>query len=172
MNEQPIVNRVANSGLITFDLENFYRKGKRMVIDVKDQLFRGLILREKDFRDYIKSEDWSQYQDAFVAVYCSVDAVIPTWAYMLIAAELEPWAAKVVFGNEESLENALFMEDLQKVDPEQFRDARVVVKGCGDLPVPAGAYMEITRILSPVTKSIMFGEPCSTVPVKKSSRKA
>lgn len=164
---EPIINRVAGSGLITFDLEEYYQQGERKVIDIKDQLFRGLILREKDFREYIAAENWENYRDAYVAVYCSTDAVIPTWAYMLVASKLQGIARKIVFGDMEDLENVLYLESLSTVNPQEYQNARVVVKGCGDLPVPAGAYMEITRLLSPVVKSIMFGEPCSTVPVLK-----
>jgi hypothetical protein len=167
MTESTIINRVAGSGLITIDLESFYAQGERKVIDIKDQLFRGLILKEKDFRDYIANEDWDQYKDALVAVYCSTDAVIPTWAFMLVASKLQGVAKKVVFGDLQILENFLYLEALSAVNPSDYQNARVVIKGCGNLPVPAGAYMEITRILSPVVKSLMFGEPCSTVPVIK-----
>lgn len=167
MTESTIINRVAGSGLITIDLESFYAQGERKVIDIKDQLFRGLILKEKDFRDYIANENWDLYKDSLVAVYCSTDAVIPTWAYMLVASKLQGLAKKVVFGDLETLENFLYLEALAAVYPADYQNARVVIKGCGNLPVPAGAYMEITRILSPVVKSLMFGEPCSTVPVLK-----
>lgn len=167
MGEDTIVNKVANSNLSTLDLEEFYTPGERAVIDIKDQLFKGLILKEKDFREYVKTTHWEQYKDQFVAVYCSTDAVIPTWAYMLVSSRLQPFAKRIIYGNLEALENVLYLESLAKINPTDFQDTRLIIKGCGNLPVPAGAYLEITRLLSPVVKSIMFGEPCSTVPVLK-----
>ena len=167
MGEDTIINKVANSGLITLDLEEFYTPGVRAVIDIKDQLFKGLILKEKDFRDFVKNTNWELYKDQYVAVYCSTDAVIPTWAYMLISSRLQPFAKRIIFGNLEALENVLYLESLAKINPADYQDTRLIIKGCGQLPVPPGAYLEITRILSPVVKSIMFGEPCSTVPVLK-----
>ncbi|MCA6361431.1 MAG: DUF2480 family protein [Bacteroidetes bacterium] len=165
--ENEIVNRVAQSGLITIDLGEWYPAGERKVIDIKDQLFQGLILREKDFREYIKTNNWAQYQDAFVAVHCSADAIIPDWAWMLLSVSLAPFAKKIVFGNLEMLETVLYSEILSNFDIAQYKDARVVVKGCGDKPVPLTAYVELTRMLQPVVKSLMYGEPCSTVPVYK-----
>lgn len=162
-----IVNKVAGSGLVTIDLEEFYPKGERVLLDIKDQLFQGLLLREKDFREYIKQEDWSKYKDTYVAVTCSADAIIPTWAYMLLASALEPFAKKVVFGTAETLETVLYDELLRGIDVQQYKDARVVIKGCGNLPVPRAAYVELTRLLRPHVKSIMYGEPCSTVPIYK-----
>lgn len=165
--ENIIENKVAKSGLITLDLEEFYTPGIRTLIDLKDNLFRGLILKEKDFREFVKETDWSQYKDHFVAVFCSADAVIPTWAYMLIASRLQPFAKRIIFGNLEALENVLYLEKLSQINPEDYSNSRLIIKGCGNLPVPPGAYLEITRILSPFVKSLMFGEPCSTVPVLK-----
>lgn len=162
-----IVNKVAGSGLVTIDLEEFYPKGERVVLDIKDQLFQGLLLREKDFREFIKQEDWSKYNGMYVAVTCSADAIIPTWAYMLLASALEPFAKKVVFGSAETLETVLYDELLRSLDVQQYKDARVVIKGCGNLPVPRAAYVELTRLLRPHVKSIMYGEPCSTVPIYK-----
>jgi Protein of unknown function (DUF2480) len=164
---EEIVNKVAQSGLITIDLEDFYQEGERELIDIKDHLFQGLILREKDFREYIKNESWEKYQNKFIAIYCSADAIIPTWAYMLLTIHLEPHAKKIIFGNLENLETTLYYERLQKLNIEQYRDARIVIKGCGNLPVPKSAYVELTRLLKPVAKSIMYGEPCSTVPLFK-----
>lgn len=164
---EEIINRVANSGLITFDLEVYYPKGERASIDLKDLLYKGLILREKDIREFAETEDWSKYLNKLVTVFCSTDAVIPTWAFMLIGTKLQPFAARIFYGNPEALELQLYMEALSNINPEDFKDARVVVKGCGDLPVPVGAYLEITRLLTPVVKSLMFGEPCSTVPIYK-----
>lgn len=165
--EDQLINRVAQSGIMTFNLENHYTQGERKVLDIRDSLFMGMILKEKDFREWIKNLDWEQYRNACVAVTCSVDAIVPTWAYMLVAAKLNGVAAFYVFGNPETLETALYVDALSRVNPEELRDKRVVIKGCGDLPVPASAYVEISRLLLPVVKSLMYGEPCSTVPVFK-----
>jgi hypothetical protein len=165
--EDEIVNRVINSGLVSFDLEEYYHKGERVLFDIKDNLFQGLILREKDFREFLKNHDWSFYKDKNVAIICSEDAIVPTWAYMLLVSKLEPVANIVVFGDLSDLEQALFQNALNKIDITQFKDARVVIKGCGNFPVPVFAYAEITRILRPVVLSIMYGEPCSTVPIYK-----
>ncbi|MEI6487390.1 MAG: DUF2480 family protein [Bacteroidota bacterium] len=165
--EKELVNKVQESGIVTIDLEEFYSEGERVLLDIKDVLFQGLILREKDFREFIKCEDWTKYLNKYVAVYCSADAIVPTWAFMLLAVHLEPIAKKVVFGNLETLETVLYFEQLQKIVPEHFKDSRVVIKGCGKLIVPKSAYVEITRILRPFAKSIMYGEPCSTVPLYK-----
>ena len=162
-----IVNKVAQSGLVEFNLEDLYIKGDRVVFDIKEQLFQGLILREKDFREFFKNENWSSYQDKMVALVCTADAIVPTWAYMLLATALEPYAKRIVFGNLEVLETVLFNESLSKIEIEKFRDQRIVIKGCSNLPVPESAYVEITRLLRPVAKSIMYGEPCSTVPIYK-----
>ena len=137
------------------------------MLDIKEQLFQGLILREKDFREFITTHDWSQYNNKFVAVTCTADAIIPDWSWMLLASALQPFAKKIVFGDLEKLETVLFTEVLSAFDSEQYRDARVVIKGCGDKPVPKTAYIELTRVLQPVVKSIMYGEPCSTVQVYK-----
>lgn len=165
--EEEIKNRVAESGLIEINLEDFYQKGERALIDVKENLFQGLILKERDFREFIKNEDWKKYEGKFVAITCSAEAIVPTWAYMLIASSLQPYAKKFVFGDLKTLETVLFLESLYKVNPDDFRDKKLVIKGCGNLPVPESAYVELTRILTPVAKSIMYGEPCSTVPVYK-----
>lgn len=162
-----IVNKIEQSGLVEINLEDFYPKGKRSAVDIKDWLFQGLILREKEFRDHVKSHDWSQYKDQYVSIGCSADAIIPTWAYMLIASALQPHAKKYVFGDQNLLETALFLESLQNLNTETYRDKKVMVRGCGQLPVPDSAYVELTRILTPVVKSLMFGEACSTVPVYK-----
>jgi hypothetical protein len=164
---EEIINKVAQSGLITVDLEEYYQPGERVLLDIKDKLFQGMILREKDFRDFIKNEDWEKYRDKYVAVTCSADAIVPTWAYMLLSVQLEPVAKKIVFGDLETLETILYHEKLKELDLEKFRDARIVIKGCGNLPVPKSAYVELTRLLRPVAKSIMYGEPCSTVPLYK-----
>ncbi len=165
--ENEIVNKVAQSGLITINLEDYYSKGERVLFDIKDLLFQGLILREKDIREFVEKENWSKYQNKFVAIVCSVDAVIPTWAYMLLTVHLEPFAKKIVFGSLEILEINLFAESLSKIKIDDYKDARIVIKGCGKLPVPTFAFVELTKLLRPVAKSIMYGEPCSTVPLYK-----
>jgi hypothetical protein len=165
--ENEIINKVAQSGLITIDLEEYYPAGERVVFDIKDLLFHGLILKEKDFREFIKNEDWNKYKDKYVSLICSADAIVPTWAYMLLATQLEPVAKRVVFGDLETLETILYTEILSKINVNDYKDSRIVIKGCGNLPVPKAAYVEITRLLRPVAKSIMYGEPCSTVPLYK-----
>lgn len=165
--ENEIVNKVSQSGLITIDLEEFYSQGERVLFDIKDHLFQGLILREKDFREFIKNEDWSKYKDKYVALICSADAIVPTWAFMLLASQLEPVAKKVVFGNLETLETLLYNDVLSKINVDDYKDARIVIKGCGNLPVPKAAFVQITSLLQPVVKSIMYGEACSTVPLYK-----
>ncbi len=171
MSENQIVNRVAQSSLVTLNLEDYYHPGPRVVYDLKEHLFQGLILREKDFRDSLKQEDWSKYKDQNVAVICSADAIIPQWAYMLIAVHLEPYANMVVFGDLQALEQTLFQNALASIDLDQFKDAKIVIKGCGEIPIPEFAYVEISRLLRPVAASIMYGEPCSTVPIYRKSRK-
>lgn len=162
-----IKNKVTDSGLITIDLADFYVKGERALFDIKPLLFEELLLREKDFREFVKNNDWSVYKNKFVAITCSSDAIIPVWAYMLLASALQPFAAKIVFGTMDDLETKLFDEQLSKFDTAQFIDQRVVIKGCGDVAVPVSAYMQLTGMLNPIVKSIMYGEPCSTVPVYK-----
>ncbi|MDJ1482450.1 DUF2480 family protein [Cytophagaceae bacterium YF14B1] len=165
--EAEIINRVASSGLLTLDLADYYHPGERVVYDLKDNLFQGLILKEKDFRQFLKEHDWSNYAGKNVAVLCSEDAIVPVWAYMLLTTYLEPYVNKVVFGDLQNLEQALFQDALSKISLENYINAKVVVKGCGDLPIPSYAYVEITRLLRPVAQSIMYGEPCSTVPIYK-----
>ena len=165
--QENIINKVAQSGLVTLDPAQFYPQGERVVYDIKDNLFHGLMLREKDFREFVKEHDWAQYQDKLVAVTCSADAIVPAWAYMLLANRMAPYAKEVVFGDADVLETILFVKQIAKADLEQYRDQRIVLKGCGDTPVPISAYVELTKKLTPIAKSLMFGEPCSTVPIYK-----
>jgi hypothetical protein len=165
--QENFVNKVAQSGLVTLDPASFYPQGERVVYDIKDNLYMGLMLREKDFREFVKGHDWSQYQDKNVAITCSEDAIVPAWAYMLLANRMAPYAREIVFGNAEALETVLFLKGLENIDLEQYRDQRIVLKGCGDIPVPVSAYVELTKKLTPVAKSLMYGEPCSTVPIYK-----
>ncbi|RJE70946.1 MULTISPECIES: DUF2480 family protein [Reichenbachiella] len=162
-----IVNKVAESSLITFDLESYYDHAPRVQFDIKDNLYNGLVLREKEFRAFVSSHDWAQYDSKHVAIYCSVDAIVPTWAYMLLTSVIEPVAKSVVFGDLSHLENSLFQTALGQVDLEEFRDQKVIIKGCGRYPVPEFAYVEITRLLKPVVSSLMYGEACSAVPLYK-----
>lgn len=167
---EAIVNKVANSGLITLDLENYLPSGEEEVFDLKDHLFMGLILKEKDFRDALKNLDWSVYQNKYVAITCSADAIIPIWAYMLVASYLQPVAKDIFAGTKEEMHKHFFLNNLSRIDPKEFDGQRIVVKGCGDVPIDSAAYAAITKILRPVVKSIMYGEPCSTVPVFKASQ--
>jgi len=165
--QDKIINKVALSGLITFDLATLAPKGDRVLFDIKDHLFHGLILREKDFREFVKTNDWSQYQDKYVAITCSADAIIPTWAYMLLANKLEPFAKEIIFGDLNTLETLLYEKSLAALDMSQFEGQRIMVKGCGDIKVPESAFITFTKNLSKVAKSIMYGEACSSVPIFK-----
>ncbi len=162
-----IINRVANSKLITIDLEDFYPEGKRVVFDIKDWLFEGLILREKDFRLKAKEHDWSQYQDNYVALTCSTDAIVPGWAYMLLTTYLNTFAKKVLIGNLEILETSLYQDIINKIDVSFYTDKPVIIKGCANKPVPENAYILLTTKLMSVAKSVMYGEACSSVPLFK-----
>jgi hypothetical protein len=166
---EEIKNKIAESGLVSIDLKDFYPPGVRVVIDMKDHLFEGLILKEKDFRAFVKNEDWSKYQNKYVAITSTADAIIPTWAYMLLTSELQPYAKKVVCGTPETLETLLFHETiLEKLKPEQYTDKRVMIKGCGDVEIPASAFVDAVNLLKPFVKTIMYGEACSNVPIYKS----
>jgi hypothetical protein len=165
--EAEFVNKVSESGIITLDLEDFYPKDETAVFDMKDYLFMELILKEKDFRETMKNLDLTQYKDKNIALTCSADAVIPVWAYMLVASYLQPVAKEIVFGDADFLHKTLFLKNIEKIKAEDYRDQRVVIKGCGELPISETAYVAITNQLRPVVKSIMYGEPCSTVPVYK-----
>lgn len=165
--EAEFVNKVSESGIITLDLEDFYPKDETAVFDMKDHLFMGLILKEKDFRETMKALDLTPYKDKNVALTCSADAIIPVWAYMLVASYLQPVAKEIVFGDADFLHKTLFLKNISLINAEDYKDQRVVIKGCGELPISEIAYVAITNQLRPVVKSIMYGEPCSTVPVYK-----
>jgi hypothetical protein len=165
---EPIINKVAESGLITIDLENYLpAKEETSVFDLKDFLFMGMILKEKDFRESLKQQDWEKYRNKNVAITCSADAIIPVWAYMLVTTYLQPVAKQTMVGNEQELNKLIFLKNLSSINTSEFTDKRIVIKGCGETPIEDFAYAEATRVLLPVAKSIMYGEPCSTVPVYK-----
>ncbi|MCB0640091.1 MAG: DUF2480 family protein [Phaeodactylibacter sp.] len=170
MEEQPLVNRVANSGLITLNLEDFYPKAPIAHFDLKDYLFMELILKEKDFRAALQEHDWSQYDGQNLLVYCSTDAIIPVWAYMLVATYATPYAASIFQGTQEAFLVNAYQQALSSIQGSDYAEKRVVIKGCSDKPVPPAAYLELTRILQPYAQSIMYGEPCSTVPIFKRPR--
>jgi hypothetical protein len=163
----PIVNKVAGSGLVTLDLEEFIPEGEIVPFDMKDHLFMGLILKEKDFREALKQQDTEKYRGKHVAIFCSADAIIPVWAYMLAVTTLAPVAREIYLGTESEMLKHLFLKKLSSIEVGNFAGQRIVVKGCGDVAIGNYAYAEITRLLCPVAKSIMYGEPCSTVPVFK-----
>ncbi|HVY75816.1 MAG TPA: DUF2480 family protein [Puia sp.] len=165
---EEIINKVAQSALTTIDLEAYYPEDKIVPFDLKPFLFMELILKEKEFRAALQGTDWSVYRDQVVAVFCSNDAIIPLWAYMLVASYLAPLAKKVIQGDEQTAVRELLLNRIREINPEEFRDKRVVIKGCGEKNIGAFAYLEITSLLRPVVKSIMYGEPCSTVPIYKS----
>lgn len=163
-----IVNKVAESGLITIDLENYLpQKGSIGVFDLKDFLFMGMILKEKDFREALKRQDWEKFRDKNVAIVCTADAIIPVWAYMLVTTYLQPVAKEIIVGDEKEIYKAVFLKNISSIHESEFADKRIVLKGCGETPIDDFAYAEATRKLLPVAKSIMYGEPCSTVPVFK-----
>lgn len=163
-----IVNKVAESGIITLDLVKFLpADGSVAAFDMEPFLFRGMILREKDYRAALPLHDWQAFTGRHVALFCSADAIIPVWAYMLAVSYLQPVAASVYFGSPRELEKHLVLQNIAAVDTAEYDDKRVVIKGCGDTPIPDAAYVAITQKLRPVVKSLMYGEPCSTVPVYK-----
>ena len=164
---ESFINKVAESGIITIDPETFFPKENIVLFDLKDYLFMGLILKEKEFRQALKSLDISVYENKIVAVTCTADAIIPMWAYMLIASLLQPIAKEVLLGNEEEVKHKLLIKNIDRINIDEYADKRVVIKGCGETPIPEEAYLQITQLLRPVVKSIMYGEPCSTVPVYK-----
>ncbi len=165
-----IVNRVANSQLITIDLEDYYPKGERTIIDIKAWLFHELILKEADFREHLKNHDWNQYQDKYIVLTCSSDAIIPSWAYMLISTYLIPYAKKTVVGDLTTLETIIYQELIYNLNINNFKAKPVIIKGCANKPIPPTAYIQLIEKLQPHVKSIMFGEACSTVPLFKNKK--
>lgn len=165
--EKEIVNRVANSKLVTINLEEFYPEGNRVLFDIKDWLFEGFVLREKEFRAYVKEYDWSQYQDSYVALTCSTDAIVPAWAFMLLTVNLEPFAEKTIIGSLNDLESLIYQDIINDLPVDQYKDKPIIIKGCADKPVPVNAYLFLASKLKPVAKSIMYGEACSSVPLFK-----
>lgn len=162
-----IINRVANSKLITIDLEDYYPNGQRVLFDIKDWLFEGFVLREKDFRTHVSEFDWSQYQNSYVALTCSTDAIIPGWAYMLLSIQLEPYVKKVIVGDLNNLETSIYQDIINNLDVTDFKDKPVIIKGCSNKPVPQNAYILLSSKLQPIARSIMYGEACSSVPLYK-----
>ena len=162
-----ITNRVENSNLIQLDLDSHYPRGERVLFDVKDLLIDELVLVEKELRTFVANNDWSVYQDKYVAVDCSADAIVPLWAFMLVASKIEPFAKKVVMGNKEELEKAIFNDLFSEMDFKQYKDATIIVKGCGKYPIPETVFVDFAIKLQTYAKSIMFGEACSAVPLYK-----
>lgn len=168
---ETILNKVAESGIITLDLAPYIPGGEVAVFDLKPFLFREMILKEKDYRAALQVHDWKQYEGKHVAITCSADAIVPVWAYMLAATYLEPVAASVYYGSKEELVKVLISSRINAIDTNEYIDKRVVIKGCGDTPIPDAAYVAVTQRLRPVVRSLMYGEPCSTVPIYKKSVK-
>ena len=162
-----IINRVANSKLVVIDLETYYPNGKRILLDIKNWLYEGYVLKEKDFRTQLNNHNWSQYSDCFVALTCTSDAIIPGWAYMLITMHLEPFAKKIIIGDIEALETSIYQSIIENIDVSEFINKSIIIKGCSKKPVPENAYIMLSQKIKPVAKSIMYGEACSAVPLFK-----
>ncbi len=167
---EEIINRIANSKLITVDLEDYYPKGKRVVLDIKAWLFHEIILKEKDFRTHLTNHDWQQYQDCYVALHCSSDAIIPSWAYLLITSKLVPFAKETVVGTLELLETVIYTRIINSLDTTEFTQKPVIIKGCSNKPIPPTAYIQLIQKIQLVAKTVMFGEACSTVPLYKATK--
>ncbi len=165
--DKEIINRIANSKLVVVDLEDFYPKGERKLFDIKDWLYEELVLLEKDFRERIHQHNWSQYQDQFIALTCTSDAIVPAWAFMLLTMHLQPYAKRIVVGDLELLETSIYHDIIQNLDITEFVDKSLIIKGCTNKPVPANAYILLSQKLRPIAKSIMYGEACSSVPLFK-----
>ena len=164
---EEIINRIEKSPLVTLDLEDFYPKGERVVFDISEWLYEGFLLKEKEFRAKINTHDWSQYKDQFVALSCSTDAIIHSWAFMLITINLQDYTRYVVQGSIKDLEEVLFHDIIWEMDIDSYKNKPIIVKGCSTLPIPSNAYILLLQRLKPVVKSLMFGEACSTVPLYK-----
>lgn len=164
---EEIKNKVAQSKLITIDLEDYYPQGNRIVFDIKNWLFEDVILKEKDFREHVKNHDWSQYKNSFIALTCTVDAIIPSWAYLLITAQMAPFAKRIIVGNLQELETAVYQEIIENISLENYKNMPIIIKGCSNKPIPETAYIQLITKLVPVARSIMYGEACSTVPLFK-----
>ncbi len=162
-----IVNRVSQSSLVTFDLEEYYPEGDRVLLDISPWLYEGMILREKDFRKQVSEHDWDDYQDKYVAINCSTDAIVPAWAYMLITTRLQPYAARIIIGDLNDLETELYREIIHGLDLSPYKDKPVIIKGCSNKPVPLNAYVWATEKMQSVARSVMYGEACSSVPLYK-----
>lgn len=162
-----IVNRVANSALVTIDLEDYYPRGERICFDIKEWLYEGLVLREKEFRAFVSTHDWSAYKDQFIALHCTSDAIIPGWAYMLVRLQLSGIAKQVVVGDLETLETTLYQTIISELDLHFCENKPVIIKGCSNRPVPKNAYLFLIDKLQAIAKSIMYGEACSSVPLYK-----
>lgn len=162
-----IINRVANSSLVTLDLEDYYPEGERVVFDIKDWLYEELVLIEKNFRQHIKTHDWSIYNNKFVALTCSTDAIVPAWAFMLISLELEAYAKKTTIGDLEQLESSIYQDIINTIDTSNLVNKPVIIKGCAKKPIPVNAFIMLANKIKPFAKSIMYGEACSSVPLYK-----
>ncbi|KAB1069837.1 DUF2480 family protein [Tamlana haliotis] len=162
-----IINRVANSKLVTVNLEDYYPQGERVLFDIKDWLYEGFVLRETDFRNQVSAFDWSQFQGQYIALTCSSDAIIPGWAYMLLSIHLEPYVQKTLVGSLDNLETAIYQDIIQDLDVSEFEGKPIIIKGCSNKPVPQNAYIMLANKLKPLAKSIMYGEACSSVPLYK-----
>ncbi|WP_431132779.1 DUF2480 family protein [Psychroserpens mesophilus] len=167
-----IINRVAQSKLVVIDLEDYYPQGKRVLFDIKDWLFEGLVLREKDFRQYVAKHDWSQYHNQYVALTCSTDAIVPAWAFMLVTIELASYSKKTIIGDLHTLETSVYQDIINDLNLNSYQDKSIIIKGCSNKPVPDNAYILLTEKLKPVAKSIMYGEACSSVPLFKKKNKS
>jgi len=165
--QDEIVNKVAQSKLITFNLEDHYPQGNRVVLDIKDWLYEGFILKEKEFRAFVDAHDWSQYEGAYVAMQCSTDAIVPGWAYLLLSVKLSGIAKKAIQGSLVDLETSIYQSVIENIDVSEYQDKLIIIKGCSKKPVPANAYLFLAERLKPVAKSIMYGEACSSVPLYK-----
>jgi hypothetical protein len=167
---EEIINRVKNSKIITLDLSDFLPKKEIVSIDIEKQLWQGLVLKESDFRLYIKEENWSNYANKFVHIWCSADAIVPTWAYMLVASALRSYTDDIYFGTQNEAIIQSIHKQIDALDLTSFEDSRVVIKGCADVPSPEAIFLHLTVKLQPVVKALMYGEPCSTVPVFKAPK--